>query len=131
MGLVENIKDVAKIVQQSDNIELYRQLTNLSEQALDQQNTINHLHEEIERIEKKLKNKERIQRHPELYLTLEGDNDAIYCTHCWDNEEKLIQMRTTNGQFDCPHCKLKGVFDKNENEIYKAKNNPLNILHGL
>lgn len=131
MGLVENIKDVAKIVQKSDNLDLYRQLINISEQALDQQNTINHLQEKIERLNKKLKNKEKIQRHPELYLTLEGDDNIIYCTHCWDNEEKLIQMRTTKGQFECPHCKSKGIFDKNEYEIHKERNNPFNILHGL
>ena len=123
--------DVAKIVQQSDNIELYRQLINLSEQALDQQNTINHLHEEVERLKKILKNKENIQRHPELYLTLENNSDVIYCSHCWDNEEKLIQMKIVNGQYECPHCKTKGVFDKNEYEMYKEKKNPLNTLRGL
>ena len=131
MGLVENIKDVAKIVQQSDNLELYRQLIDLSEQALNQQNTINYLNEENERLRKKLKDKKNVQRHSELYLTIEGDDNVIYCSHCWDNEEKLIQMRTANGQFECPHCKLKGVFDKNEYNICKKKNNPLNILHGL
>ena len=131
MGLVENIKDVAKIVQQSDNLGLYRQLIDLSEQALNQQNTINYLNEENERLRKKLKDKKNVQRHSELYLTIEGDDNVIYCSHCWDNEEKLIQMRTANGQFECPHCKLKGVFDKNELNICKKKNNPLNILHDL
>jgi len=53
MGLYEGIKDVAMLVQKSDNMELYRQLISLSEQAFEQQITINHLHEEIERIEKK------------------------------------------------------------------------------
>ena len=103
MGLVENIKDVAKIVQQSDNLGLYRQLIDLSEQALNQQNTINSLNEENERLRKKLKDKKNVQRHSELYLTIEGDDNVIYCSHCWDNEEKLIQMRTANGQFECPH----------------------------
>ena len=37
MGLYEGIKDVAKVVQQADNIELYRQLLDLSAQALDLQ----------------------------------------------------------------------------------------------
>jgi len=37
MGLYEGIKDVAKIVQQADNIDLYRQLIDLSSQALDMQ----------------------------------------------------------------------------------------------
>lgn len=35
MGLYEGIKDVAKVVQQADNIELYRQLLDLSAQAID------------------------------------------------------------------------------------------------
>ena len=61
MGLVENIKDVAKIVQQSDNLGLYRQLIDLSEQALNQQNTINYLNEENERLRKKLKDKKNVQ----------------------------------------------------------------------
>ena len=40
MGLYEGIKDVAKVVQQADNIELYRQLVDLSAQALDMQSEI-------------------------------------------------------------------------------------------
>ena len=43
MGLYEGIKDVAKVIQQADNIELYRQLIDLSAQALDMQNEISRL----------------------------------------------------------------------------------------
>ena len=46
MGLYEGIKDVAKVVQQADNIELYRQLLDLSAQALDMQAEIAKLKEE-------------------------------------------------------------------------------------
>ena len=35
MGLYEGIKDVAKVVQQADNLELYKNLLDLSSQALD------------------------------------------------------------------------------------------------
>ena len=41
MGLYDGIKDVAKVVQKADNIELYQKLIDLSAQALDMQNTIN------------------------------------------------------------------------------------------
>ena len=37
VGLYEGIKDVAKVVQQADNVELYRKLLDLSSQALDLQ----------------------------------------------------------------------------------------------
>ena len=43
MGLYEGLKDVAKLVQEADNIELYRQLLDLSAQALEMQNTISEL----------------------------------------------------------------------------------------
>ena len=47
MGLYESIKDVAKVVQQADNIELYRQLLDLSAQALDLQAENGQLKEEL------------------------------------------------------------------------------------
>ena len=37
MSLYDGIKDVAKIVQQADNIDLYKRLLDLSAQALDLQ----------------------------------------------------------------------------------------------
>ena len=40
MGLYDGIKDVAKVVQKADNIELYQKLLDLSSQALDMQNTM-------------------------------------------------------------------------------------------
>lgn len=53
MGLYEGIKDVAKVVQQADNIELYRQLVDLSAQALEMQNEINRLTAENTELRKK------------------------------------------------------------------------------
>lgn len=50
MGLYDGIKDVAKVVQKADNIELYQKLLDLSSQALDMQNTINLLTEENRRL---------------------------------------------------------------------------------
>ena len=40
MGLYEAVKDVAKLAQQADNIDLYRRLLDLSAQALDMQDEI-------------------------------------------------------------------------------------------
>ena len=121
MGLYEGIKDVAKIVQQADNVELYRQLIDLSAQALDMQDTINKLSEENAKLKKKQDIEERIQRHSELYITLKGEDDILYCSHCWDNERKLIQVSTQNGLYQCPHCKLKGIYDQNEYKSYLKK----------
>jgi len=48
MGLYEGIKDVARIVQQADNLELYKALLDLSAQALDMQAEIATLKRENE-----------------------------------------------------------------------------------
>ena len=52
MGLYEGIKDVAKVVQEADNIDLYRKLIDLSKQALDLQAEVLQLHEENTQLKK-------------------------------------------------------------------------------
>jgi hypothetical protein len=118
MGLYEGIKDVAKVVQQADNIELYRQLVELSAQALDMQNEINRLTTENTELRKKQELESKIVRHNGLYVTLEGDDNILYCSHCWDSERKLIQMFTENGKYRCPHCNIEGVYDQQAYQEY-------------
>lgn len=86
MGLYEGIKDVAKVVQQADNLKLYQQLLDLSAQALDMQSEINRLTAENNELRKKQDLEAAIVRHNGLYVTLEGNDDIFYCSHCWDSE---------------------------------------------
>ncbi len=119
MGLYEGIKDVAKVLQQADNIDLYCQLLDLSAQALDMQNTIYQLTTENAELKKKQDLEERIQRHQKLYITLKDEEGEIfYCSHCWDNDRKLIQMQKSHGEFFCHHCRLHGIYDQSEYDRY-------------
>jgi len=94
MSLYDGIKDVAKIVQQADNIDLYRQLLDLSAQALDLQAENAKLREENEQLKKQRIDEDRITRHRQPYLTLAGDDQQLkYCAVCWDSSHKLIQMK--------------------------------------
>jgi len=115
MGLYENIRDVAKVVQQADNLELYRQLLELSSQALEMQAEISRLKEEVNELKKKQDISERVVRHVEPYVTLRDEEPALcYCSHCWDIARQLIQLDCNdyNGTFECPHCHMKGTYDK-------------------
>lgn len=60
----------------------------------------------------------KVERHTEAYITLKEDSIRIlYCSHCWDSENKLIQMNASdNGKFKCPHCENSGIYDK---EMYE------------
>jgi hypothetical protein len=120
MGLYEGIKDVAKIIQQADNIELYKQLIELSAQALDMQNEISRLSTENTQLKKSKDIESRIERHIEPILTLKDDSSQIvYCSHCWDYDRKLIQVNCYDiGTFTCAHCKNTGVYDIVKNKEY-------------
>ena len=119
MGLYEAVKDVAKLAQQADNIDLYRRLLDLSAQALDMQDEISKLKEENARLKRKQDLSSSIQRHKESFITLEGEEPMLrYCSHCWDADEKLVQLLCYeySGEFDCPHCKMHGVYDRVRND---------------
>lgn len=123
MGLYEGIKDVAKVIQQADNLELYKQLIDLSAQALDMQNEISRLSHENAEFKKLRDINDRIERHSQPFITLSADtNNIIYCSHCWDYEQKLIQVKSYDrGTFKCTHCDSNGIYDVAKNEEYVEK----------
>lgn len=114
MGLYEGIKDIAKVVQQADNIELYLNLLDLGSQALDMQAEIIRLREENDVLKHKVYLKTNIIRHKGIYLTLKDDTDKLpYCATCYGKDEKLIQMFDyTENEFRCPACKMVASIDK-------------------
>ena len=120
MGLYENIKDIARIYQQADNINLYKQLLELSSQALEMQDEINRLISENKELKREKDIESKIIRHQNLYITLSDNTEIFYCTHCWYNEKKLFQVGTNiqKGTFICPHCKFEGIFDNKINKLY-------------
>lgn len=132
MGLYDGIKDVAKVMQQADNIELYRQLLDLSAQALEMQAEISRLKEDNEDLRKRQNLSARIIRHTEPYITLIDEETALYyCSHCWDVEKLLVQLDCNdyNGTFECPHCHMKGTYDKERKK--KAEKAQLDAISSM
>lgn len=118
MSLYDGLKDVISIAQKADNVELYRQLLDLSAEALDMQNQINILTKENHELKNELSKEKSIQRHIDgNYITLKDDDLQIkYCATCWGSERKLIQLRKDidkNSHHSCPVC---------QNNWLKARN---------
>lgn len=110
MGIYEGIKDVAKVVQQADNVDLYKKLLDLSAQALDMQAELTRLKTENEELRKQQDLDKRIVRHKSPYITLSGEpNDICYCAVCWGKSRDLIQMIVVEDyemhHFSCCNCK--------------------------
>ena len=124
MGLYEGIKDAIGIAQKADNIELYKQLLDLGAQALDLQAEVARLKEENAELRKKHDLSSALKRHAESFITKEGDEPVLrYCSHCWDADEKLVQLvcDEEDGTFVCPHCKMKGTFDVQRHNLWRKR----------
>ena len=106
MGLYEGIKDIARVVQQADNVELYKKLLDLESQALDMQAEIATLQKENEELKLELYKKKRVVRHKGLFITLEGEQpETVYCSTCYGKENMFIQMFDHDEEFyQCPVC---------------------------
>lgn len=124
MSIYDLLKDAASIAQKADNIDLYRKLLDVSAQALDMQNELYRLNNEINELKKTQDLLPLIERHKEAFITLKNENTELrYCSHCWDAERKLIQLfcREDRGGFYCPHCKVDGVFDVEKNDTFNRQ----------
>jgi len=113
MSLYDGIKDVAKVIQKADNVDLYRQLLDLCQQALDMQAEIERLTKETRELREAQELKAKVIRHDEPFITLEGrPASEMYCATCYAKERTLIQVRDLhNGYFTCPSCNTTGVCD--------------------
>ncbi len=111
MAIYEMIKDAASLVRKMDNIDLYKKLLDIGEQALDLQNENANLKKEIERLNDIKKIEEDIQPQIEPYFTLKSDKDVInryFCTTCWAREKTTIQMYYDGDRkLMCPSCKTR------------------------
>ena len=123
MSFYDAFKDAINVAQKADNVELYRQLLDLSAQALDLQAEVARLREENAALKKSKDIAEKIIRHEEPIVTIEGDtNNLYYCSHCWDSEQKLIQINChKDGTFNCPHCNSQGNYDNKKKDASEAE----------
>lgn len=141
MDIIDALKKAAEMAQKVDNIELYRQLIDLSEQARGLQTEVKRLEGENAALRRQRDLTEWIIRHRDPYISLAGDTVGLrYCTHCWDTAEQLVQLQCNdfNATFECPHCHMKGSYDSEKynrimceqeeavNRIFEEANNSYN-----
>ena len=74
-SLYSGIKELGKIYQKIDNIEIQKKLLDLSEQALEMQNEILRLQEENIKLKQKEDVSTKIERHKDAYITLKDDKE--------------------------------------------------------
>lgn len=111
MNLYDAMKDVIEVVKKYDNIELYKQLIELSSMALDMQNDIVTLRQENTELKKARDIENDIEYHVDAYVTRKTDSILIkYCVACWASKRNLVTLQWDGTyQHICPLCKAKIV----------------------
>ena len=102
MGIIDDVKSVTKVIQQIDNVELYRQI-------LDLQAEIMNLVDENRNLKETLKTKESLVFEHNAYWKKAQDgtrSDGPFCSRCWDKENQPVRMLVIDSRWhECPSCK--------------------------
>lgn len=115
MGFYDAFKDALNLAQKADNVELYRQLLDLSAQALDLQAENAKLRTELSEFQKEKELEDDIEYHKTMpvdtyhteypYITLKSDDEKIrYCAICWGKDHKLIPLYN---KLNCMICRTR------------------------
>lgn len=119
MGIIEDTKEVVKLVQQIDNIELYRKILDLQGEVLELVQQNREKDQTIEQLKKTMELKGKMICERSAYYQVDDEGKKIsgpFCTNCFDNEyatRRLVsgfQPKGQNGHshwwVQCPKCKV-------------------------
>ncbi len=111
MGIIENAKEAVKLVQQIDNIELYRKILDLQAEALELTEQLKQKDEMISRLKGVLDLKGKlICKDSAYYITDENEKiiDGPFCTKCFDVDHLKCRLVATDKEpiVICPNCKV-------------------------
>ncbi len=111
MGMIDAIKDAATLVQKADNIDLYRVLLQVQQEALNlvQEKSLLveeniRLREQVRDLQAKAGARASLVRRDGMYFA-EGDRDP-FCPHCWETEQMQVHLARYQNQpgYFCRKC---------------------------
>jgi len=131
MSIIDDIKSVAKTIQQADNIELYQKILDVQAKALEVVEENSKLREENKELKEKLKIKENLKNENNAYwIEADGKKDGPFCSCCWDVDKNLVRLHPCGNPsfYNCPNCKSGSIKVKPEldNSQFRRINHNLN-----
>src|SRR5262245_26972185 len=111
MGIIDDVRSVTKVIQQIDNVELYRQILDLQAEIMNLVEDNRKLKSEINSLQDSLRTKESLEFERNAYWKKNQEgarSDGPFCSKCWDRENKTVRMLVmANPQYhQCPSCQL-------------------------
>ncbi|MHC4075796.1 MAG: hypothetical protein ACYSRR_01275 [Planctomycetota bacterium] len=140
MGIIENAKDAVKLVQQIDNIELYRKILDLQAEAIELTDRLKEKDEIINQLREALELKGKfICKDSAYYIADESGKiiDGPFCTKCFDVDHTKCRLvaESKEPQIICPNCKVsfssKPVYDYLRPDVEERRKKNIERIRNL
>lgn len=104
MGIIENAKEVADLIQKIGDIELYRKIVTLEGQIIDLTREKRNLEAKVESLSGTLAFQQKLVFKKPLYYA-EGDQ-VPYCSLCWESKKEAIHLvgPSRDNSYECKNC---------------------------
>lgn len=108
MGAIENVREVAKLVKDLGNMELYRQILDLQGEIMELTQANRELQKKVKELQDKLTQVGKMTFRSPFYYA-DGD-DVPYCPRCWEVDKQAIHLSepihvASGPLYNCPQCK--------------------------
>lgn len=126
MGIIDYLKDAAKLARELDKMDLYHHLLSAQEEVIDLRSELLRGKEENLELNSKLSVKESLVFENGVYWIrkdpMTQDNSATpVCPTCWDTRQCLVRLRliatSSNSSVNCQNCKGHFILEQSDSEI--------------
>lgn len=123
MGALSEIKEVISFLQKTDNIDMVNKVIEVQTNIISMQEELMYLRDENAKLKSNLDIEKKIKRFAnDTVIILEDNMDVMYCSKCWDDERKLIQVTKDEDYYKCPKCNNNHMFYDRSNYYAKLNN---------
>jgi hypothetical protein len=110
MGIIDNVKDIAGIIQKADNIELYGKIIGLQGDIMKMMEDMNQLKEKNKALLKLQDISEKMVFKDSFWYY--NEEKAPSCPKCWDTENIISHLtRLADSNLHCPSCGIRYVIN--------------------
>jgi len=108
MGILDDLKSVANVLQEAGKIKELQQLLNAQKELLEMQEKLRLRDEEIRNLKEKLKIKSDLFYENEAYWIKkkDGSKEGPFCPGCWDKNKEISHLNRIlyTQLWRCPVC---------------------------
>lgn len=109
MGVIEQAKEVVKLAQDMQDVELFRKIVDFQGEVFELHDANRTLRERVRELETELALRGRLVFERNFYWLRDGEKlDGPYCTRCYDRDHEARHMLSfqSGNIYGCPTCTL-------------------------